>query len=100
MENTKALFVVVNSGFSEEIVDLARKKGARGATILSARGSGITVEKILGISVNAEKEIVLIIVDKEIADEIMDSVKESAGIASPAHGICFTLPVDRVTKLV
>ena len=99
MGNLEALFIVINSGFSEEIVDLARKEGARGATILNARGHGVTMEKIMGISVDSEKEIVLIVVDKETADKIMAAVKEHAGIESPAHGICFTLPVDKTTKI-
>ncbi len=99
MENIKALFVVVNSGFSEEVIDLAREEGARGATILNARGVGLNIEKIMGITIDSGREIVLSLVDEETAQKIMAAVKEKAGIASPAHGICFTLPVDRMTKM-
>ena len=100
MDNIKALFIIVNSGFSEEIINLARKEGASGATILNARGYGPVIERIMGISVDVEREIVLSLVDEKIADRIMNAIKEKLGIASPAHGICFTLPVDKVTKMV
>lgn len=99
MENMKALFIIVNSGFSEEVIDLARENGARGATIINARGIGLNVEKILGITVDSEREIVLSLVDGETAEKIMKAIKEESGICSPAHGICFTLPVDRMTQI-
>ena len=54
MENMKALFIVVNSGFAEEIIDIAREEGARGATILNVRGVGLNVKKIMGIPVDSE----------------------------------------------
>ena len=100
MENMKALFIIVNSGFSEDVIDLARKEGARGATILNARGSaGVNIEKIMGITIDSEKEIILSLVEEDVAEKIMVAVKEKAGIASPTHGICFTLPIDMMTKI-
>ena len=99
MEDMKALFITVNSGFSEEVIDLAHEKGARGATILNARGVGLNIEKFMGITIDSEREIILSLVDGETAEKIMEAVKKTAGISSPAHGICFTLPVDRMTKI-
>ena len=99
MENVKALFVVVNCGFAEEIINLARSCGARGATILHARGVGLNVKEIMGITVDSEREIILSLVDDETASKIMAAVKEKSGISSLAHGVCFTLPVDNMTKM-
>ena len=58
MEKTKALkvlFVIINAGFAEEIVSITRELGARGATILNARGEGATAQTILGITIDSEK---------------------------------------------
>ena len=99
VENMKALFVVVNGGFSDEIISLARECGARGATVITARGIGLNVKEIMGISVDREREIVLTVVDEETAKKIMAGVKEKAGISSIAHGVCFTLPIDNMTKM-
>ena len=98
MENMKALFIVVNAGFSEEIVDIARAEGAGGATIINARGGGAKHQSILGITVDSEKEMVLSVVDGKTAAKIMDAVKEKAGIGTPAHGICFFMPVEKMTE--
>jgi len=100
MENMKAVLVVVNSGFSDEIIDIAHDAGARGATILNARGVGFNVEKIMGITIDTEREIVLSLVSEETAIKIMTAIKEQAGIKTPAHGICFMLPIDKMTETI
>ena len=51
MKELKALYVIVNAGFSAEIVDIARANGATGATILNARGSVAKPKTILGITI-------------------------------------------------
>lgn len=99
MEDMKALFIVVNSGFAEEITDIAREQGARGATILHARGVGLNVEKILGITVDTDREMILSLVEAPIAEKVMAAVKEKADVKSPAHGICFMMPVEAMTGM-
>jgi len=94
---TKALFIVVNAGFSDDIMDIARAVGAKGATIINARGEGAMHKSFMGITVDSEKEILLILIDSETARKIMEAIKEKAGVASPAHGICFALPVEATT---
>lgn len=97
MKDLKALYIIVNAGFSSEIVDIARELGAGGATILNARGSAAKPQTILGITIDTEKEIVLSIVEKAIADKIMQAVKEKAGVGTNAHGLCFYMPVEMST---
>ncbi len=97
MKELKALYIIVNAGFSGEIVDIAREAGAGGATILNARGSAAKPQTILGITIDTEKEIVLSVVEKDIAVKIMKAVKEKAGVGTGAHGLCFFLPVEMST---
>ena len=97
MENSKmkTLVIVVNAGFSDEVTGIARNAGARGATIINARGEGAHHESFFGITVDTEKEMVLCVTDEKTAKRVMSAVKEKAGINTPAHGICFTMPVEK-----
>lgn len=97
MNELKALYIIVNAGFATEVVSIARSLGATGATIINARGSVAKPKTILGITIDTEKEIVLSVVKKEIAIKIMEKVKEKAGVGTPAHGLCFFLPVEMST---
>ncbi len=97
MKELKALYIIVNAGFSSEIVDIARGLGAGGATIFNARGSAAKPKTILGITIDTEKEVILSVVEKEIAVKIMEEVKEKAGVGTNAHGLCFYMPVEMST---
>lgn len=100
MNELKALYIIVNAGFASEVVDIARAEGATGATIINARGSVAKPKTILGITIDTEKEIVLSVVKKEVAIKIMEQVKEKAGVGTPAHGLCFFLPVEMSTLTI
>jgi len=98
-ENTKALFIIINAGFSAEVMDVARAAGAKGATIINARGEGLTHKSFMGITLDSEKEMLLILIDEETAKDIMAAIKEKMGVNSLAHGVCFTLPVGKKTLI-
>ena len=100
MKELKALYIIVNAGFASKVVDIARTAGATGATILNARGSVAKPKTILGITIDSEKEIVLSIVEKDVATRIVEQVKENAGVGTPAHGLCFFLPVEMSTLTI
>jgi len=101
MENKhlKALFMVVNAGFAEDVIEIAREEGVKGATIFNARGEGSHHESFLGITVDTEKEMVFCITDEHTAEKAMESVKDKAGIKTAAHCICFTMPVEKTVGL-
>ncbi len=89
----KALFIIVNAGFSDQIIGVAQKLGARGATVIPARGTGQKFVKVLGINYEPEREILLSVVEHDIALAIASKVKERYGKATPTNGLCFILPV-------
>jgi hypothetical protein len=88
---------IINHGFSDEYMAVARDAGALGGTILHARG--LVHEgpvKFFGVSVQEEKEIVLIVASRKKKLAIMEAVSRSYGITSKAEGLVFSLPVDSV----
>jgi len=91
---------VVNQGFSDEFMNTAREAGATGGTVLSARGQAHEgAVKFFGISVQDEKEIIIILASREKKVPIMRAVCEAHGLNSKAQGIVFSLPVDNVMGL-
>ena len=100
-ENHEVIFVIVNSGFAEEAMDVAREQGVRGGTILNARGVAREKEaSFFGITIHAEKEILMMVVDKEIRDNVLNALYSRMGMGQKAQGIAFSLPVSDVTGLV
>jgi nitrogen regulatory protein PII len=91
----KALYIVVNAGHVDEIMEIIREAGAPGGTVIHARGESSEHQLIMGITVDFEREVIISIVDKDTADRVMMSIKEKAGWETEAHGICYTMPVER-----
>lgn len=99
-EKYEAIICIVNSGFSETVMAAARECGARGGTVINARGTAKEeTEKLFNISIHPEKEIVLILVDLEIKDAILHAIYKSIGLNSEGQGIAFSLPVDEFVGL-
>ena len=100
-ENYEVIFVIVNSGFAEEAMDVAREQGVRGGTILNARGVAREEEAtFFGITVHAEKEILMMVVEKEIRDKVLNAMYSRMGMGKKAQGIAFSLPVSDAAGLV
>lgn len=86
---------VINQGYSEILMDAAKVAGARGGTIVHARRTGNEdMVKFFGISLQAEKEIVGILIPHDKKRGLMEAVSKSCGMRTDARGIIFSLPVE------
>ena len=100
-DNHEVIFVIVNSGFAEEAMDVAREQGVRGGTILNARGVAREKEAtFFDITVHAEKEILMMVVEKNIRDNVLNALYNRMGMGKKAQCIAFSLPVSDVAGLV
>ena len=99
MENSMIL-VTVNQGFTEEVMETARKAGARGGTILHARRVGFEdVENIFGFTIQPEKDIIMILTETGLRAEIMKNITEAVGINTEAKALLLSLPVDEISGI-
>ena len=98
--NHEVIFTIVNSGFAEEAMRVAKEQGVRGGTILNARG--VVKEDaaaFFGITLHADKEILMMVVDKEIRDQVLNALYKEMGLSKKSQGIVFSLPVSDVAGL-
>ena len=99
--NHEVIFAIVNFGYAEEAMDVAREQGARGGTILNARGvAREDAAAFFGITLHTEKEILMMVVEKDIKDKVLNALYSQMGMAKKAQGIAFSLPVSDVAGLV
>jgi len=96
----EVIFAIVNSGYAEDVMDIAREQGVRGGTILNARG--VVREEaaaFFGITLHQDKEILMMVVEKSIRDNVLNAIYKQMGMAKKAKGIAFSLPVSDVAGL-
>ncbi len=98
--NSELLVVIAQQGYTDLIMSAAREAGAYGGTVIHAKGTGQEfAEQFMGVSLAAEKEIVLIVAKTEQKNDIMKAVMEKAGLDSKAKSIVFSLPVTDTAGL-
>jgi hypothetical protein len=91
------IIVVLNRGYGEDVMDVARASGATGGTVLHARSCGTAgMEKFFGVTIAPEKEILMILVQDTNTRGIMSDIAEKAGPSTDAGAISFSLPVSGV----
>ncbi len=96
----ECIVCIVNAGFSDAVMDAAKELGARGGTVVHARGTASQeAEKFFQITIQPDKEMVMILVPAEIKDDILHALYRAVGLKTPGQGIAFSLPVDGVVGL-
>lgn len=91
---------ICNSGNAESIMMTAKQVGAKGGTIINARGSAKKdAEQFLGITIQPEKELLIIITNEDEKNQIMQAINQNHGIGTISHAITLSLPVDDIVGI-
>lgn len=91
------LTLIVNRGKAEDAINIARRPGIRGGTILHGRGTcSECTAKLFGIEIEPEKELVIMVMPNELVDEVIDDLFEELKLDDAGNGILFTEPVWNV----
>ena len=91
---------IINHGEGTKVMSVAREAGARGGTILNARGTGTEEDvQFFGISLAPEKEMLMIVAGATEAEPILSAISAIPSFNTPGGGIVFTLQVDQFIVL-
>ena len=91
------IMTIVNKGYSDADMKAARNAGAKGGTIVNARGTGnIESEKFFGVVIVPEKEIVMIVTETRFRHDIMVAIYKEVGLTTAGSGFSFAMPVDEI----
>ncbi len=93
--NYDLIVAIVAEGYVDEAMEAARAAGAAGGTIIRSRSlSNAKAEQFIGISIQEESELLLILAQRQGKMAIMQALSQSAGLKTEAGGILFSVPVD------
>ena len=97
MSNMSLIVSIVRKGWGSTVLEASVKAGARGGTVLFGRGAGIhEQEKIFGMSIEPEKEILLTLTRSDQVDTVLAEIVRAAELNDTGRGIAFVLPVERM----
>lgn len=97
MSNVSLIVTIVRKGWGDTVLEASVKAGADGGTVLYGRGSGIhEKQKLLGIPIEPEKEIVLTVTYPDKIDHILGEIMRVTDLCKPGMGIAFVVPIEKL----
>lgn len=99
-QKNQLILVSVNQGYTDAVMETAKRAGAMGGTVLRARlVDGGVMEQLAPQTVHQEREILTIFAPATVAANIMDDINRIHGVLSDANGIVMAVPVDKAYKI-
>ena len=94
------IVISVNEGYSDDVMQIARKAGATGGTVIKGRLAEIEQFAEIGkTELDGEREILCILAPSKTSKQIMDDVNKEFGLTSNANGILFAIPTEKAYKI-
>lgn len=100
-KNHHLIVTIITEGYSEAVMNTAKKAGAGGGTLINGRSLYQKNSKMefFGFSIEPEKDVVLIVTDDEIKNDVMNAIVKETGLKTKGGGIVFSLPISDVVGL-
>lgn len=99
-KESSLVLVVVNQGYTEEVMNTAREAGARGGTILRSRWAGQDMAaSIYGVPLQEEKELIAIVTSHEKRNAIMETIQMKHGRDSGAGAMLCSIGLEQTVRL-
>lgn len=96
----KLIVAAVKNDLTYEVIDIAKAKGATGATIIPARGIGGEDEKtFFGLTIEGPTDVVLFMVEEHISEAIIKALNDEPKIQDSGAGIAFSLAIDQIAGI-
>ncbi len=94
------VIISVNEGYSDNVMQVARRAGATGGTVIRGRLADFEqFAELENSKVDEEREILCILAPLNASKQIMEDVNREFGLTSSANGIVFAVPTEKAYKI-
>lgn len=94
------IIISVNEGYSDNVMQAAKKAGATGGTVIKGRlAETQLVAELENTQIDEEREILVILAPLKTSKQIMEDVNREFGINSKANGIIAAIPTEKAYKI-
>ena len=92
---------IVQKDLAEVVITAAQEAGAQGATVYYARGGGVRERLgILGLAIEAEKQVIMIIVSTDQVDRVFGRMYAAGKLDTPGMGMIYVTALEKAATYV
>ncbi|MBF0162038.1 MAG: P-II family nitrogen regulator, partial [Magnetococcales bacterium] len=96
----KLIVVAIRTHLTERVIQAARRAGAAGATVLPARGTGLTASRsFFGLSLDSQRDLLLFLLPEHLVLAVSQAIQGDAELDNPGTGLLFVLDVEQALGL-
>lgn len=90
------IVTIVNSGFSDLVMNAAKMAGAQKGSLISGKAfTDANLSDVINVPVQEDREIVFIVCDTTIRDQVIRAINDAVGLDSTGRGMIFSLPIEK-----
>ncbi|MBE7046198.1 MAG: hypothetical protein E7396_02160 [Ruminococcaceae bacterium] len=94
------IIISINEGYADSVMQVARKAGATGGTVIKGRlADAEFVSELKNTQIDEEREILVILAPLNTSKQIMEDVNREFGMSSKANGIITAIPTEKAFKI-
>jgi nitrogen regulatory protein P-II 1 len=94
------IMAILQRGKADQVMDAAKRAGAKGGTIFLARGTGEHEAKtFFGLTIETGREILLILTKSEQTESILNAIIEAGKLKEPGTGVAFVFHASQIVGL-
>lgn len=94
------LVAILAEELEEQAIEVARRAGAAGVTILDARGIGAKEKKtFFGLTYEGSQAVLVMVLEKKLSLTVLKSLKRELNLANDSQGVVFTVPMEHIAGI-
>ncbi len=99
-EDLVMIQVICENGYADDIMDAARRQGAKGGTVIKGHGTAREDDtRFFGYPITAEKEVLVIVEEKNKAEKIIQAIDNLPFLKQKGKAVIFSLPVSHFSTI-
>lgn len=101
LTDVSLITAIVQRGKADDLVKAAQEVGAQGASIHYSHGRGVRERLgVLGLAIEAEKEVINIIVSSDQANRVFERIYTEGDFNTPGMGFMWVTPVEKAATFI
>ncbi|HRP98350.1 MAG TPA: transcriptional regulator [Rhodocyclaceae bacterium] len=94
------LVAILAEDLEEQAIDVAKRSGAGGVTILDARGIGAQEKKtFFGLTYEGSQSVLVFVLEKKLSLTVMKNMSKELELKKHSKGVLFTIPLEHIAGI-
>ena len=95
-----ALIAMLADDLEDKAIDIAKRAGAGGVTIMDARGIGGEAKKtFFGLTYEGSQSVLLFVLERKLSLNVMKALTTELDLANHSKGVVFTVPLEHIAGI-